>query len=105
MGEFGKSPDPEFESKRTAIIGLYLSPPENAPVLSVDEKSQIQALDRVQPELPLLPGNPKRHTATYTLHGTTHLLVALAVHEGAVEALCVAGNRRHVFLGLLKRLY
>jgi putative transposase len=101
----GKSPDPEFESKQTAIIGLYLNPPENALVLSVDEKSQIQALDRTQPELPLGPGNPKRHTATYTRHGTTCLLAALAVHEGTVEARCVDGNSRHVFLGFLKRLY
>jgi transposase len=101
----GKSPDPEFEPKQADIIGLYLDPPENALVLSVDEKSQIQALDRTQPELPLGPGNPKRHTATYTRHGTTCLLAALAVHEGTVEALCVDGNSRHVFLGFLKRLY
>jgi len=101
----GKSPDPEFEPKQTAIIGLYLNPPENALIFSVDEKSQIQALDRTQPELPLRPGNPKRHTATYTRHGTTCLLAALAVHEGTVEARCVGGNNRHVFLNFLKRLY
>ena len=101
----GKSPDPEFEPKQTAIIGLYLNPPENALILSVDEKSHIQALDRTQPELPLRPGNPKRHTATYTRHGTTCLLAALAVHEGTVEARCVDGNNRHVFLNFLKRLY
>jgi len=101
----GKSPDPEFEPKQTAIIGLYLNPPENALIFSVDEKSQIQALDRTQPELPLRPGNPKRQTATYTRHGTTCLLAALAVHEGTVEARCVGGNNRHVFLNFLKRLY
>ena len=101
----GKSPDPEFEPKQTAIIGLYLNPPENALIFSVDEKSQIQALDRTQPELPLRPGNPKRHTATYTRHGTTCLLAALAVHEGTVEARCVDGNNRHVFLAFLKSLY
>ena len=101
----GKSPDPEFEPKQTAIIGLYLNPPENALVLSVDEKSQIQALDRTQPELPLRPGNPKRHTATYTRHGTTCLLAALSVHEGTVEARCVDSNNRHVFLAFLKSLY
>jgi putative transposase len=101
----GKSPDPEFEPKQTAILGLYLSPPENALVLSVDEKSQIQALDRTQPELPLRPGNPKRHTATYTRHGTTCLLAALAVHKGTVEARCVDSNNRHVFLAFLKSLY
>jgi putative transposase len=101
----GKSPDPEFEPKQTAIIGLYLNPPENALIFSVDEKSQIQALDRTQPELPLRPGNPKRHTATYTRHGTTCLLAALAVHEGTVEARCVDCNNRYVFLDFLKRLY
>lgn len=101
----GKSPDPEFEPKQTAIIGLYLNPPENALIFSVDEKSHIQALDRTQPELPLRPGNPKRHTATYTRHGTTCLLAALAVHEGTVEARCVDGNNRHVFLASLKNLY
>jgi putative transposase len=101
----GKSPDPEFEPKQAAIIGLYLNPPENALVLSVDEKSQIQALDRTQPELPLRPGNPKRHTATYTRHGTTCLLAALAVHEGTVQARCVDRNNRHEFLAFLKSLY
>jgi putative transposase len=101
----GKSPDPEFEPKQTDIIGLYLDPPENALIFSVDEKSQIQALDRTQPELPLRPGNPKRHTATYTRHGTTCLLAALAVHGGTVEARCVDSNNRHVFLDFLKRLY
>jgi putative transposase len=101
----GKSPDPEFEPKQAAILGLYLNPPENALILSVDEKSQIQALDRTQPELPLRPGNPKRHTATYTRHGTTCLLAAFAVHEGTVEARCVDSNNRHVFLAFLKSLY
>jgi putative transposase len=101
----GKSPDPEFEPKQTAIIGLYLNPPENALVLSVDEKSQIQALDRTQPELPLRPGNPKRQTATYTRHGTTCLLAALSVHEGTVQARCVDSNNRYAFLAFLKSLY
>lgn len=101
----GKSPDPEFEPKQAAIIGLYMSPPENAVVLSVDEKSHIQALDRTQPVLPLLPSNPKRLTATYTRHGTTCLLAALAVHEGTIEAKCVDRNSRHEFLAFLKRLY
>ena len=100
-----KSRDPEFGPKQTAIIGLYLNPPENALVFSVDEKSQIQALDRTQPELPLRPGNPRRPTATYTRHGTTCLLAALSVHEGTVEGRCVDGNNRHVFLAFLKGLY
>ncbi|MGO9021890.1 MAG: hypothetical protein ACLQVJ_26425 [Syntrophobacteraceae bacterium] len=70
----GKSPDPEFEPKQAAILGLYLSPPENALVISVDEKSQIQALDRTQPMLPMRPGQARRQTHTYTRHGTTCLL-------------------------------
>lgn len=101
----GKSPDPEFEPKQTTILGLYLDPPDNALIFSVDEKSQIQALDRTQPELPLRPGNPKRHTATYTRHGTTCLLAALAVHEGTITGKCVDRNSRHEFLAFLKRLY
>ena len=84
----GKSPDPEFEPKQATIIGLYLNPPENALVIGVDEKSHIQALDRTQPELPLRSGKPKRHTATYTRHGTMCLLAALSVHEGCVEGRC-----------------
>lgn len=101
----GKSPDPEFEEKQAAITGLYLSPPENALVISIDEKPHIQALDRTQPELPLRAGTSKRHTATYTRHGTTCLLAALAVHKGTVEARCVDSNNRHEFLAFLKSLY
>jgi len=101
----GKSPDPEFEEKQAAIIGLYMAPPENALVLTVDEKSQIQALDRTQPELPLKPGHPKRHTATYKRHGTTCLLAALAVHKGNVEARCVDRHTHEEFLAFLKSLY
>jgi transposase len=101
----GKSPDPEFEPKQAVILGLYIDPPDNALVISVDEKSQIQALDRTQPELPLTPGNPKRQTATYTRHGTTCLLAALAVHEGTVTGKCVDQNNRHEFLVFLKKLY
>ncbi|MBE0424574.1 MAG: IS630 family transposase, partial [Lutibacter sp.] len=65
----GKPRDPEFEQKMINIVGLYLSPPENAIVICVDEKTQIQALDRTQPELPLRPGNPRRQTATYKRNG------------------------------------
>jgi len=101
----GKSPDPEFEQKQAAIIGLYLNPPENALVLSVDEKSQIQALDRTQPLLPMRPGNPKRLTATYKRHGTTCLLAALAVHAGTVEGRCVESTNHEEFLKFLKMLY
>lgn len=101
----GRSTDPEFEDKQAAIIGLYLNPPENAMVLAVDEKSQIQALDRTQPMLPMREGNPKRLTATYKRHGTTCLLAALAVHEGSVEGRCVERQTHEEFLNFLKHLY
>jgi len=101
----GKSPDPEFAAKQAAIIGLYMEPPTNALVLCVDEKSQIQALDRTQPLLPLRPGHPKRLTATYKRNGTTCLLAALAVHEGTIEGRCVASANHVNFLNFLKHLY
>lgn len=101
----GKSPDPEFDAKQADIIGLYLNPPVGALVLSVDEKSQIQALDRTQPELPMRPGNPRRQTATYKRNGTTCLLAALSVHEGNVDARCVDSNNHENFLAFLKFLY
>lgn len=101
----GKSPDPEFEQKQAAILGLYLNPPDNALVLCVDEKSQLQALDRTQPELPLRPGNPKRLTATYKRNGTTCLLAALSVHDGKVTGRCVDRNNHGTFLNFLKHLY
>lgn len=101
----GKSPDPEFEEKQAAILGLYLSPPENALVLSVDEKSQIQALDRTQPMLPLRPTKAKRFTHTYTRHGTTCLLAALLVHQGEIEGRCVDRHTHEEFLHFLKYLY
>jgi putative transposase len=101
----GKSPDPEFEAKQAAIIGLYLDPPENALVLAVDEKSQIQALDRTQPELPMRSGQPRRQTATYKRNGTTCLLAALSVHEGTIDARCVDRNTHREFLAFLKHLY
>ena len=101
----GKSPDPEFEEKQAAIIGLYLSPPENALVLCVDEKSQIQALDRTQPLLPMRPDDPARLTATYKRNGTTCLLAALAVHEGEITGTCVDSANSREFLIFLKRLY
>lgn len=101
----GKSPDPEFEEKQAAILGLYLDPPDNALVLAVDEKTSIQALDRTQPMLPMQPGHPKRQTATYKRHGTTCLLAALLVHEGQVAGRCVDRHTHQEFLAFLKHLY
>lgn len=101
----GRSPDPEFEPKQAAILGLYLNPPDNALVLSVDEKSQIQALDRTQPELPMKPGLPRRQTHTYKRHGTTCLLAALTVHQGEIDGRCVDRHTHSEFLAFLKHLY
>jgi transposase len=101
----GRSTDPEFEEKQAAIIGLYMNPPENAVVLAVDEKSQIQALDRTQPMLPMKEGKPKRMTVTYKRNGTTCLLAALAVHEGNIEVRCVEKHTHEEFLLFLKHLY
>lgn len=101
----GKSTDLEFESKMLNIVGLYMNPPENALVLSVDEKTQIQALDRTQPVLPLKEGAPKRLTATYKRNGTVALLAALAVHKGEITAKTIDKNNSHNFLIFLKELY
>ena len=100
----GKSKDPEFEEKMTNIVGLYISPPENALVICVDEKTQIQALDRTQPELPLASGKPKRQTATYKRNGTVSLIAALAVHTGEVTAKTIKSNNAENFLKFLKSL-
>jgi len=100
----GKSKDPEFEEKMINIVGLYMSPPENALVICVDEKTQIQALDRTQPELPLKPGNPKRQTATYKRNGTVSLIAALAVHTGEVTAKTIKSNNAENFLKFLKSI-
>ena len=101
----GKSTDPEFEEKMLNIVGLYMNPPENALVLSVDEKTQIQALDRTQPELPLSTGRPKRQTTTYKRNGTVALIAALAVHLGEVTAQTIDSNNAVNFLAFLKKLY
>ncbi len=100
----GKSPDPEFESKMINIVGLYMNPPENAIVLCVDEKTQIQALDRTQPVLPLKEKAPKRLTATYKRNGTVALIAALAVHSGEITAKTVSSNNADNFLAFLKKL-
>ena len=100
----GKSPDPEFYSKMIEIVGLYLNPPENALVICVDEKTQIQALDRTQPELPMRAGSPRRLTNTYKRNGTVNLVAALAVHSGEVTARTMHRNNAQNFLSFLKLL-
>jgi len=100
----GKSPDPEFESKMLRIVGLYMDPPEHAIVLCVDEKSQLQALDRTQPQLPLRSGNARRQTATYKRNGTLSLIASLAVHQGEVIGKPISSNNTDNFLSFLKQL-
>lgn len=100
----GTPRDPEFAAKMINIVGLYMNPPENALVICVDEKTQIQALDRTQPELPLMAGNPKRQTVTYKRNGTVSLIAALAVHTGEITAKTIKSNNTENFLKFLKNL-
>src|SRR6476619_843939 len=98
---FKFSTDPELVAKVTDVIGLYLSPPENAIVLSVDEKSQIQALDRTQKTLPMQPGHAEQRTHDYVRHGTTTLFAALEIATGQVTAACRNRHRHTEFLAFL----
>jgi transposase len=101
---FKLSRDPRFLEKLTDVVGLYLNPPEKALVLCVDEKSQIQALDRTQPGLPLKKGRCGTMTHDYKRHGTTTLFAALEVVQGQVVGQCYARHRHQEFLKFLKRL-
>jgi putative transposase len=98
------SPDPEFEPKMLAVVGLYLQPPENAVVLSVDEKTSIQALDRTQPRLPMKPHRIERLSHEYKRHGTASLLASLEVHSGQVRAEPIRRNNSVTFIRFLRRL-
>ena len=101
---FKFSTDPELVAKVTDVVGLYLNPPENAVVLCVDEKSQIQALDRTAPMLPMQPGLPERRTHDYMRHGTTTLFAALDIATGTVTAACKPRHRHQEFLAFLKQV-
>ena len=101
---FKFSTDPELVAKVTDIIGLYLAPPENAVVLCVDEKSQIQALDRTQKVLPMQPGHAEQRTHDYVRHGTTTLFAALEIATGQVTGLCKNRHRHQEFLAFLKHV-
>ena len=90
---FKLSTDPQFIDKVRDIVGLYLNPPQAALVVCVDEKTQVQALDRTQPVLPLLPGTPQRATHDYHRHGTTNLYAALDVASGKVISQMTARHR------------
>jgi transposase len=101
---FKLSTDPLFVEKVRDIVGLYLAPPERALVLCVDEKSQIQALDRSQPLLPMRPGQPERRTHDYKRHGTTSLFAALDVATGKVIGKCYPRHRAREFLNFLRTI-
>jgi transposase len=101
---FKVSNDPLFEEKVTDIVGFYLDPPERAVVLCVDEKSQIQALDRTQPGLPLKKGRAATMTHDYKRHGTTTLFAALDVKSGMVIGDCMPRHRAKEFLKFLRRI-
>ena len=101
---FKFSTDPELEAKIRDIVGLYLNPPENAVVLCVDEKSQIQALNRTQPMLPLRAGLPARATHDYVRHGTTTLFAALEVATGRVTQECYPEHKHQQFLGFMNQV-
>jgi transposase len=101
---FKFSTDPALEAKVRDVVGLYLDPPEGAIVLSVDEKTQIQALDRTQPMLPMRPGQVERHTHDYARHGTTCLFAALEVGSGQVTTDTRARHTGADFLAFMKRV-
>jgi transposase len=104
LRSFKRSNDPAFAEKATAIVGLYMSPPAHAVVLSIDEKSQIQALDRTQPGLPLKPGKAGTLTHDYKRNGTTTLFAALDILEGTVLGRCMQRHRHQEFIRFLNAI-
>jgi transposase len=101
---FQLSTDPQFVEKVRDVVGLYASPPQNALVLCLDEKSQIQALERSQPIFPLSVNQPERRSSDYFRHGTTSLFAALDVASGEVYARCQQRHRQREFLAFLRQL-
>jgi transposase len=101
---FKRSRDPGFAAKPTGIVGLYVDPPAHAVVLSIDEKSQIQALDRTQPGLPIKPGRCQTMTHDYKRHGTTTLFAALSVLDGTVIGRCMQRHRHSEFIRFLNAI-
>jgi len=104
VASFKVSTDPDFEAKLVDVVGLYMDPPDNAVVLSVDEKTQIQALDRTQPGLPIKPGRSGTMTHDYKRNGTTTLFAALDVLSGQVIGSCTARHRHQEYLKFLTRI-
>lgn len=108
VGTFSQSPDPDFAAKVVDVVGLYLHPPKHAVVLCVDEKTQVQALDRTQPLLPMRPGQFERRTHDYKRNGTVQLYAALEVHAGRVVPRIEERHRSRefiVFMNHLLRVY
>jgi transposase len=101
---FKLSRDPHFEEKLIDVVGLYLNPPEKALVFSVDEKSQIQALDRTQPGLPLVPGRCGTMTHDYVRNGTTTLFAAIEMAQGKVIATCMPRHRHQEWIKFLSQI-
>jgi transposase len=98
------SGDPDFEAKLKDVVGLYLKPPKNAIVLCIDEKSQIQALERSQPILPIIQNVPERQTVDYLRHGTTTLFAALDVLSGNVIGECKDRHTAEDYIGFLRKV-
>jgi transposase len=101
---FKISGDPDFEEKLTDVVGLYLNPPEQAVVFCMDEKSQVQALDRTQPSLPMKKGRAGTMTHDYKRNGTTTLFAALDVLTGTVIGQCLPRHRHEEFLTFLRTI-
>jgi len=101
---FKLSNDPDFEEKLIDVVGLYLNPPDRALVLSADEKSQIQALDRTQPSLPMTPGRCGTMTHDYKRNGTTTLFAAIDMAQGTVIASCMPRHRHQEWIKFLKQI-
>ncbi len=104
LESFKFSTDPNFSAKVRDVVGLYMNPPRKALVLSVDEKSQIQALDRTAPILPMRSGIPERQTHDYWRNGTTTLFAALNVLDGSVIGKCLPRHRNEEFIGFLDHI-
>src|SRR5437016_8238578 len=102
LERYMRSTDPEFETKAADVIGLYLEPPQHAVVFCVDEKTAIQALDRIDPLLPLSPGRAERHGFEYYRHGTLSLYAALNTHTGEVLGRAVPRHTSDEFVAFLE---
>lgn len=104
VGTFSRSPDPDFAAKVVDVVGLYVHPPEHGVVLCVDEKTQVQALDRRQPLLPMRPGQIERRTHDYKRNGTVQLYAALQVHAGQVISRIEERHRSGEFIAFMNQL-